>query len=230
MTDRPRTRRVLISGVSSGIGNDIAQAALATGWQVTGLSRTAPAMGHPAMTHLPTDMTDRHALADALAQVGPVDAIIHAAGLLRVGMVGGLDATQSEAMWRLHVLAGEQMVDSLVEQMPDGGRIILIGSRTAAGSAGRSQYAATKAALIGMARSYAIELAPRQICVNVIAPGATDTPMLKDPSRVGVQPKMPPMGRLVQPDEIAGVATFLLSDSARSITGQQIVVCGGASL
>lgn len=230
MTDHDTPRHALISGVSSGIGQDIARAVLALGWRVTGLSRGAPALSAPGLTHIPTDLSERSALAKALAQVGQVDAIIHAAGLLRVGMVGGLDTAQSEAMWRLHVLAAEQMVDSLVGRMPDGARVILIGSRTAAGSAGRSQYAATKAALIGMARSYAIELAPRRICVNVIAPGATDTPMLKDPSRAGVQPRMPPMGRLVQPDEIAGVATFLLSDAARSITGQQIVVCGGASL
>lgn len=223
-------RTALISGVSSGIGQDIAASLLAAGWRVVGLSRGAPALDDPGLLHIPTDMADPQALDRALAQVGPVDAIIHAAGLLRVGMLGQLDAGDGETMWRLHVAAAQQMVNTLADRLPDGGRIILIGSRTAAGSAGRSQYAATKAALTGMARSWAIELAPRRICVNIIAPGATDTPMLKDPARAGVQPKMPPMGRLVQPDEIAGVAAFLLGDASRSITGQQIVVCGGASL
>ena len=76
----------------------------------------------------------------------------------------------------------------------------------------------------------AIELAPRQITVNVVAPGATDTPMLKDPKRAAVAPKMPPMGRLVKPEEVAATVCFLLSEGAASITGQQILVCGGASL
>ncbi len=93
----------------------------------------------------------------------------------------------------------------------DGARIVLLGSRTAMGSPGRAQYAATKAAVVGMARSFAIELAPRRITVNVVAPGATDTPMLRDPMRASVAPKMPPMGRLVKPDEIAATTAFLLS-------------------
>ncbi|MGO4287798.1 SDR family oxidoreductase [Bosea sp. TAB14] len=118
----------------------------------------------------------------------------------------------------------------MAASLPEGARIVFIGSRTAAGSAGRAQYAATKAALVGMARSFAIELAPRRITVNVVAPGATDTPMLRDPNRASVAPKMPPMGRLVKPEEVAATAAFLLSKGAASITGQQIVVCGGASL
>jgi len=68
------------------------------------------------------------------------------------------------------------------------------------------------------------------ITVNVIAPGATDTPFLRDPARAKTPPRMPPMGRFISPDEIAALAAFLLSDGARSITGQQIVMCGGASL
>lgn len=229
--DRVAPDRVaLVSGVSSGIGAQIAQALLAQGWQVIGFSRTPPALSHPALSHVAVDLADEAALAVALDGIGAVDAIIHAAGVLRVGTVGQLDPAAAQVMWRLHVAAAEQMVNALVGRMPEGGRIVLVGSRTAAGSAGRSQYAATKAALVGMARSWAIELAPRQITVNVVAPGATDTPMLKDPARAGVQPKLPAMGRLVQPDEVAGVIAFLLGDAARSITGQQIVICGGASL
>ncbi|MFO1138273.1 MAG: SDR family oxidoreductase [Paracoccus sp. (in: a-proteobacteria)] len=223
-------RVALVSGVSSGIGRQIAQALLAQGWQVIGLSRRAPEPGHPNLRHIAVDLSDAKALETALAGIGPLDAIVHAAGVLRVGTVGALDPANGEAMWRLHVMAAERIVNTLVPGLADGGRIVLIGSRTAAGSAGRSQYAATKAALVGMARSWAIELAPRGICVNVVAPAATDTPMLKDPARAGVQSKLPPMGRLVQPDEVAGLTAFLLGDAARSITGQQIVVCAGSSL
>jgi NAD(P)-dependent dehydrogenase (short-subunit alcohol dehydrogenase family) len=114
--------------------------------------------------------------------------------------------------------------------MNDGGRIVLIGSRTATGAAGRSQYAATKAALVGMARSWAAELVTRQITVNIVAPAATATPMLADPNRVGTPPKVPPIGRLVAPEEVAGLTAFLLGPDAGTITGQQVVICGGSSL
>ncbi len=225
-----RVPHALVTGVSSGIGAEIASQLLALGWRVTGFSRGQPGQEHPALTHVPVDISERGALAEALLDLAPLDALIHAAGILRVGTLGALDPENGKAMWRLHVDAAEQMIEATVAAMPEGARIVLIGSRTAAGSAGRAQYAATKAALVGMARSFAIELAPRRITVNVIAPGATDTPMLQDPSRASVTPKMPPMGRLVQPKEVASVAAFLLSDGAASITGQQIVVCGGASL
>jgi 3-oxoacyl-[acyl-carrier protein] reductase len=64
----------------------------------------------------------------------------------------------------------------------------------------------------------------------VVAPGATETPMLLDPERAGVAPRLPPIGRFIKPEEVAALAGFLLSAEAGSITGQQIVVCGGASL
>ena len=96
---------------------------------------------------------------------------------------------------------------------------MLIGSRTASGAAERSQYAATKAALVGMARSWAIELAPRGITVNVIAPAATDTPMLHDHARGPVAPRTPPIGRFVRPEEVAVLAAFVLSTRRRLLPG-----------
>lgn len=225
-----RARRALVTGVSSGIGEAIAQRLLGEGWEVVGFSRSAPALPHDRLAHVPVDLFDRSALATALAGLGPVDALVHAAGILRVGTLGHLDPDNARQMWRLHVDAAEQMVEALAPAMAEGARIVFIGSRTAAGSAGRAQYAATKAALVGMARSFAIELAPRCITVNVVAPGATDTPMLRDPKRASLAPKMPPMGRLVTPQEVAATTAFLLSEGAASITGQQIVICGGASL
>jgi NAD(P)-dependent dehydrogenase (short-subunit alcohol dehydrogenase family) len=81
-----------------------------------------------------------------------------------------------------------------------------------------------------MARSWAIELAPREITVNVVSPAATETPMLNDPQRASSAPKMPPIGRYVRPEEVAALVAFLVGDDAGAITGQQIMVCGGSSL
>jgi NAD(P)-dependent dehydrogenase (short-subunit alcohol dehydrogenase family) len=219
--------RALVTGASSGIGAAVVSRLLAGGWTVLGMGRSPPP---PGCRHIEADLEDDPALVAALAGIGPVDAIVHAAGVLRVGDLGALDPADGRLMWRLHVDAAVQIVSRLAPAMPGGGRIVLVGSRAADGLAGRSQYAASKAALLGLARSWAAELAPRQITVNVVAPGATDTPMLHDPARAESPPRLPPMGRFVRPEEIAGVVAFLLSDDAISLTGQQIVVCGGASL
>jgi NAD(P)-dependent dehydrogenase (short-subunit alcohol dehydrogenase family) len=106
----------------------------------------------------------------------------------------------------------------------------VIGSRVARGMAGRSQYAATKAALVALARSWAAEVVANGVTVNVVSPAATATAMLDDPARQAATPRVPPLGRLIQPQEIAALAAYLLSPDAAAITGQEIQICGGASL
>jgi NAD(P)-dependent dehydrogenase (short-subunit alcohol dehydrogenase family) len=218
----------IVTGASSGIGAAIVRRLLDDGWAVTGVSRTPPASG---VGHVALDLGQADA-AQVRTALGPVPAtaLVHAAGILRVGPLGTLDPASGAAMWRLHVDAACLLMEAVLPSMAAGGRVVLLGSRTAAGSPGRSQYAATKAAMVGLARSWAAELAPRGITVNVVAPGATDTPMLQDPARAGVPPKPPPIGRFIRPEEVAALVAFLLSPDAGAITGQQLVICGGASL
>jgi len=220
--------RAIVTGASSGIGAAIARRLLGEGWAVTGISRSVPAEG---VEHVPLDLAraDAEEVRAALANV-PATALVHAAGVLRVGELGQLNMEAGAAMWRLHVEAACLLAEAVVPKMPDGGRIVLVGSRTSTGSAGKSQYAATKAAMVGLARSWAAELVARGITVNVVAPGATETPMLQDPARGSVPPKPPPIGRFIRPEEIAALVAFLLSPDAGAITGQQMTVCGGASL
>jgi NAD(P)-dependent dehydrogenase (short-subunit alcohol dehydrogenase family) len=220
----------LVTGVSSGIGAAITQRLLAEGWRVTGLSRRTPEQPHPALTWIGVDLADAQALDAVLADIGPLDALVHAAGFMRTAPLGTLDPADGAAMWHLHVAVASRLVDRLIERLTEGGRIVLIGSRTMQGAAGRSQYAATKAALVGLVRSWALELAARGITVNLVAPGATETPMLRDPGRAGTPPRLPPLGRYVQPEEVAGLTAFLLGPDAGALTGQTLTVCGGASL
>lgn len=219
----------LVTGTSSGIGAAIAQRLLRDGWRVTGVSRRPAVFDHPAFRHLSLDLSDADAIPDAVAEISPT-ALVHAAGVLRVGRLGELSHDDGAAMWRLHVDVAERLANAVAPRLPQGGRIVFIGSRTATGAAGRGQYAATKAALLAMARSWAAELAPRGITVNVVAPAATATPMLNDPARGNVAPKLPPIGRFVRPEEVAAAVAFLVSPEAGAITGQQLVICGGSSL
>jgi 3-oxoacyl-[acyl-carrier protein] reductase len=220
----------VVTGSSSGIGAAIARRLLAGGWRVTGLDRVPLALVAPAFETICVDLADETARARAIGGLDDVSAIVHAAGFMRVAALGQLDKAEGEALWRLHVGCASALADALAPGLPEGGRIVLIGSLSSRGVAGRSQYAATKAALVALARSWAAELLPRGVTVNVISPATTATAMLADPARSAVAPVVPPIGRLIRPDEVAALTAFLLSEEAAAITGQEIFICGGATL
>jgi NAD(P)-dependent dehydrogenase (short-subunit alcohol dehydrogenase family) len=135
-------------------------------------------------------------------------------------------------MWQLHVEVATQLANKVlpIMQQAGQGRMVLVGSRVSSGIAGRSQYAASKAALVSLARSWAAECIADGVTVNVVSPAATDTPMLQDPARANTTPRLPPMGRLIQPDEVAALVAYLTRPEAAAITGQDIAICGGSSV
>jgi NAD(P)-dependent dehydrogenase (short-subunit alcohol dehydrogenase family) len=220
----------VVTGTSSGIGKAIAQRLLDGGWRVTGFDLAPPTIEAAGFRAVSVDLTDARARRDAVDSTPEVTALVHAAGIMRGGKLGSLDLAAGELLWRLHVDAAIALADRLAPRLGEGGRIVLIGSRAARGVIAKSQYSAAKAALVGLARSWAKELAPRGITVNVVAPAATDTAMLTDPARSVVPPETPPMGRRIRPEEVAALVGYLLSPDAAAITGQEIAICGGASL
>jgi NAD(P)-dependent dehydrogenase (short-subunit alcohol dehydrogenase family) len=223
-------RTAVVTGVSSGIGRAIARRLLDDGWEVVGLSRTRPDPSQlPGLVWRAVDLAGDD-IADSLDDLTTVQALVHAAGFQESGRLGELDPAASERMHAVHVGAAVRLAACLEGRLADEGRILLIGSRTAEGAWGKSQYAATKAALRALGRSWAMELSTRGITVNVLEPGPTDTAMTSDPRRAATPPRTPPLGRLVRADEVAAYASFLLEDTGAMVTGQHLVICAGASL
>ena len=234
-------QHAIVTGSSSGIGLAIASHLLDSGWQVAGwdVAKPSPQMRqhaafkafNPVLVDLldgpATDVAIKHCL-----KQGGVQALVHAAGVLRVGRLGTLDADDGALMWRLHVDAVSRIANALLPAMAAAGhgRVVLVGSRVARGMAGRSQYAATKAALVSLARSWAAEVVANGVTVNVVSPAATQTAMLTGAARQSTPPRVPPIGRMIEPLEIASLVGYLLSPMAAAITGQEIQICGGASL
>jgi NAD(P)-dependent dehydrogenase (short-subunit alcohol dehydrogenase family) len=225
--------------VSSGIGLALARRLLDAGWQVLGLDRQPPPPLPAGLRFHRCDLSDWQAADDAafeslLAEGGGVHAGVHAfvhcAGIVRSGGAFDTDVDDAALLYRLHVEAAIRLMGGLKQHLADEGRVVLVASRGVLGRANRVPYAASKAAQLGLARSWAAELVRRRITVNVVAPGATDTPQLVDPAR-GAPPQVDlPIGRLINADEVAGTIAFLLGPDAGAITGQTLFVCGGASL
>ncbi len=222
----------IVTGSSSGIGLAIAQGLLEQGWHVHGFDVAAPRITHAAFTPVGVDLCDAAAAEAAARAVSGVAVLVHAAGVLRVGRLGTLQADDASLMWQLHVNALTRIANIAVPAMAEAGfgRVVIVGSRVARGMAGRSQYAATKAALVALARSWAAEVVAQGVTINVVSPAATQTAMLDDPARQAAAPRVPPIGRLIRPDEIAALVSYLVSPAAAAITGQDIQICGGASL
>jgi 3-oxoacyl-(acyl-carrier-protein) reductase len=233
----PRT--VLVTGGNRGIGLATAKQFSAQGHRVAVTYRREPPANADELLAVRCDVTDAQQVDDAFAQIdaelGPVEVVVSNAGITRDGLVLRMKDDDFTDVLDANLTAGFRVARRAVKGMMKGrwGRIIFVSSIVgAAGQAGQANYAASKAGLVGLARSLAKEFASRNITVNIVAPGPIATDMLDElpEERRQAMAEAVPLGRLGSPDEVAAVICFLASDAAAFVTGAIVPVDGGMAM
>jgi 3-oxoacyl-(acyl-carrier-protein) reductase len=233
----PRT--VLVTGGNRGIGLATAKQFAAQGHRVAITFRSEAPVDCEGLLAVRCDVTDAQQVDDAFNQIdkelGPVEVVVSNAGITRDGLVLRMKDEDFTDVLDANLTAGFRVARRAVKGMMKGrwGRIVFVSSIVgAAGQAGQANYAASKAGLVGLARSLAKEFASRNITVNIVAPGPIATDMLDalPEERRQAMAEAVPLGRLGSPDEVAGVICFLASDAAAFVTGAVIPVDGGMAM
>lgn len=229
---------VVIVGGHGGIGGAIAERFAAEGATVYATSRRADdgelALGAGRLRARRVDPADLSALSGFFEAVkneaGRVDVLVVNAGISEFARLDEISEDHFDRAFDLNVRALLFATKAATAIMPDGGTIVLVGSiADTIGTKGYGVYGATKAAGRSFARTCANELAPRNIRVNVVAPGPTDTAMMaaaSDEVRATLA-KLIPLGRMARADEVAAAALFLASEQSSFITGVELPVDGG---
>jgi 3-oxoacyl-[acyl-carrier protein] reductase len=230
-------RTVLVSGGNRGIGLACTEAFLADGHRVASLSRSGGEVD--GALSVACDVTDPAAVDAALVQVeealGAVEVLVANAGMTKDGLLVRMSDGDFESVVQTNLTGTFRLSRAVAKKMMRArfGRIVLMSSVGAyVGAAGQANYAASKAGLIGLARSMARELATRGITVNVVAPGPIETDMFAavDDKRRDELAATVPMQRLGSPADVAAAVRFLASDQAGYITGAVLPVDGGLGM
>jgi 3-oxoacyl-[acyl-carrier protein] reductase len=233
----PTGRSVLVTGGNRGIGRAIAEAFLAQGDRVAVTTRSG---GAPfGALDVRCDITDPAAVEAAFLAVeaahGPVEVLVANAGITADTLVLRMSEEQWSSVIDTNLTGSFRLAKRAAKGMLrlKRGRIIFVSSVVGLlGSAGQVNYAASKAGLVGMARSLARELGSRSITANVVAPGFVETDMtavLTDEQKATIKTQVP-LGRYAAPEEVAGAVTWLAGDGAAYVTGAVIPVDGGLGM
>ncbi|TPW26299.1 SDR family NAD(P)-dependent oxidoreductase [Pararhizobium mangrovi] len=234
------TFTALVTGASSGIGLEIARRLLDRGWRVIGLAEKAPDLKHERFEAMAVDLLDEAAVRKAAAEIAErhsVTHIVHNAGLIWPNLLEDVKAEEIDGLTRLHITSPTILTQALVPAMRQNGfgRIVFVSSRAAIGTPTRSAYAATKAGVHGLARTWAHELGPEGITINVVAPGPILTDNFwsivpKDSERQEKIAAQLPVRRIGTVEDVSRAVVFFLEPEAGYVTGQVLFVCGGSSL
>lgn len=171
---------------------------------------------------------------DAVTRFGKLDILVNNAGIAQGALLADSDPSRSERFWRLHILGVQTGIREAARRMSPGGAIVNISSITAVrGFVQWGEYAATKAGIISLTQTAAVEYGPAGIRVNCVAPGIIDTPLAMNeaPDMVARNANVfTLLGRIGRPAELAAAVHFMVSDDASYITGQTLLVDGGWSV
>jgi 3-oxoacyl-[acyl-carrier protein] reductase len=231
----------LVTGGSCGIGAATCRLLLAAGYRVISLDRNPGRIESPNLQEVQVDLTDVEATRTAAAQMArqfPITTVVHNAGAVRQQPLELVSAEDLETLTHLHIAAPIALVQANLATMKAQhfGRVILISTRAVLGLANRTVYSATKAAMLGMARTWALELGAHGITANVIAPGPIEATDVFHDIIPRDSPKLPaiieaiPVKRLGRPEDVARAVMFFAAPEAGFVTGQTLFVCGGTSV
>ena len=233
---------VLVTGGAAGIGLSTAEAFAAEGARLA-ICDVNPAAGEKALEALgadasffKVDVADSQSVADWIEQVsdryGQIDVLVNNAGITRDGLIMRLKEADWDLVIDINLKGTFNCTKSVSKVMMKqrSGKIVNVASVVGVvGNPGQANYVASKAGVIGLTKTVARELAPRGITVNAVAPGFIETDMtavLSDKVKDAMLATIP-LGRAGNPQDVAGVVTFLSSDAASYLTGQVLHVSGG---
>ena len=230
----------LVTGAARGIGRGIVERLAADGYRVIALDRRDDVLamvadlvaGGANVEAVVADIQDRAAIAAIMERIAPLDVIVNNAGITSTRRFEDLTEADFRSNFDINTVGTFIVAQEGARRMRNGGRIVNIASRSFAGAPQMAHYVASKAAVVGLTRAMAIDLSPRDIRVNAVAPGVVDTDMLHymTPERQQVMLGLQLLGRIGQPEDIARAVAFLASRDNRYITGQVLIVDGGRSL
>ena len=238
MTDRPTA---FVTGAAQGIGLATARRLARDGFEVVAIDRSEATLRDAvralcaeglAVRAEPLDVCDRAAIVRVMDSVASVDALVCAAGVYSDAPLLELTEQEFRRVLDVNVVGTFLPAQEAARRMREGGRIVTVSSRGALGGTRFAHYVASKAAVVGLTRAMAMELRPRRIAVNSVAPGFTDTPMTRSapPGLYAAWEALEPSGKAASPDQIAHAIAFLASPLTDFVTGQTLFVDGGKSL
>jgi 3-oxoacyl-[acyl-carrier protein] reductase len=230
----------VVTGAARGIGRGIVERLADDGYRIVAIDRLEAvhdvagglrAAGADVVSEV-LDIRDRVAVGSLMERHAPIDVIVNNAAVTGTYHFEELTDEHFRETFDINAVGTFVVAQEGARRMRNGGRIVNIASRSFAGAPQMAHYAASKTAVVGLTRAMAIDLSPRDIRVNAVAPGVVDTDMLHymTPERQKMMLSLQLLGRIGQPEDIARAVSFLASPDNRYITGQVLIVDGGRSL